>query len=67
MARLGKSAVNAGQTEYANMDYAGEQLRDRREESRRVERGAFDLPFFLLTLLILSLRQLRQGVLREAC
>ncbi len=55
MARLGKSAVNAGQTEYADMDYAGEQLRDRREESRRVERGAFDLPFFLLTLLILSI------------
>ncbi len=33
--------------------YADRELRDRRAESRHVERGAFDLPFFLLTLLIL--------------
>ncbi len=35
--------------------YAREELRDRRAESARVERGAFDVPFFLLTLLILSI------------
>ncbi len=31
------------------------ELRDRVRESRRVERGAFDMPFFLLTLLILTI------------
>ncbi len=35
--------------------YAGGELRDRRAESRRIQRGAFDLPFFLLTLLILAI------------
>lgn len=33
--------------------YARRELRDRKAESRQVERGAFDVPFFLLTLLIL--------------
>ncbi len=32
-----------------------EVLRDRTAESRSVERGAFDLPFFLLTILILAI------------
>ncbi len=35
--------------------YPERELRDRRLESRHVERGAMDLPFFLLTILILTI------------
>ncbi len=55
MERYGNERRMDGGGAPAQPQYAERELRDRRAESRRIERGAFDLPFFLLTLLILSI------------
>ncbi len=49
MDKYGSEPVGAA----AEPAYAQRELRNRVQESRAVERGAFDLPFFLLTMIIL--------------